>query len=50
MIFDRLKKRKAITGFDERGELFDIEITKGEAVSDDAFFELSNGKGNDDVE
>lgn len=49
-LFDFLKKRTPITGADEKGELFDIKITKNEEVSEDAFLELSNGRGEDDVE
>lgn len=44
-----LKRRKPISGTDEKGEIFDIEITKNEEISEDAFLELSNGRGEDDV-
>lgn len=49
-IFDIFKKKEIIKGIDEKGNPFDIKITKGEAVSDDSFLELSNGRGEDDVE
>ena len=47
-MFDFLKRRKPITGEDEKGQLFDIEITKKEQVSEDTFKELSNGRGDSD--
>ena len=50
MLFYRFRKKKPITGQDERGELFDIQVIKGEEVSEDAFLELSNGRGEDNVE
>lgn len=49
MLFYRFRKKTPITGHDEKGELFDIQITKGEEVSEDTFIELSNGRGEDDV-
>ena len=42
-MFDFLKRKKQITGKDKYGELFDIEIKKGEEISEETFLELSNG-------
>lgn len=50
MLFYRLRKKEQITGVDERGDLFNIDILKGEEVSEDTFLELSCGRGDDDVE
>ena len=47
MLFYRFKKKIPITGHDEKGELFDIEIMDGEEVSEETFKELSNGGGED---
>lgn len=49
-MFEFFKRKKPITGEDEKGELFDIFITKNEEISEDAFKELSNGKGDSDYE
>ena len=49
-MFYRFKKKTPMTGTDEKGELFDIETLKGEEVAEDTFLELSNGRGEDDVE
>lgn len=44
-MFEFLKRRKPITGEDEKGELFDVAITKKEEISEDAFKELAIGFG-----
>ena len=49
-MFYRFKKKTPITGIDENGLKFDIETVKGDELSDDTFKELSNGRGEDDVE
>ena len=49
MLFYRFRKKRTITGQDEKGELFNMEILKNEEVSEDAFLELSNGRGEEDV-
>lgn len=50
MLFYRFRKKTPISGKDEKGELFDIKTLKDEEVSEDSFLELSNGRGEDDVE
>lgn len=50
MLFYKLRRKQQITGTDERGDLFNINILKGEEVSEDTFLELSCGRGEDDVE
>ena len=49
MLFYRLRKKQQITGADERGDPFNIDILKGEEVSEETFLELSCGRGEDDV-
>ena len=46
-IFEKYKKR-TFTGQDEKGELFDVLLKGTEAISEEAFKELSNGKGDSD--
>lgn len=45
MFFYRLKRKKAVKGKDEKGNIFEIKITSGEEVSEETFIELSNGRG-----
>jgi len=44
-MFEFLKRKKPITGEDEKGGLFDIMITNKEEISESAFKELSVGCG-----
>ena len=42
--------KQPITGEDEKGTLFDIKISREEEISEAAFKELSNGRGDSDYE
>ena len=45
MFLYKLRRKKAVKGEDEKGNIFEIKITSGEEVSEETFIELSNGRG-----